>query len=135
MVSDSLQSTGLWPTRLLCPGDSPGTNAGVGCTPSLQRLFPHLSRLLAGSLLLVPPGKPSCRKQTKMQDKIDVTCVHSLLIQYRLSSNLAMNGLNKKYCSKRMIRKQITHLLKDFQTSYLLGQLQCLLKDFRILTV
>ena len=142
--SDSLQSTGLWPTRLLCPWDSPGKNAGVSCMPSsresslTQGLNPHLLCLLhwqAGSLPLVPPGKPSCGKETKMQDKIGVTCVHSLLIQDRLSSNLAMNGLNKKYYSKRMIRKQIINLLKDFETSYFLGQLQCLLKDFRILIV
>ena len=31
MVSNSLQSIGLWPTRFLCPWDSPSKNAGVGC--------------------------------------------------------------------------------------------------------
>ena len=55
------------PARLLCPWDSPGKNTGVGCHFLLQRIFPTqgsnpcLLRLLhwqAGSLPLVPPGKP-----------------------------------------------------------------------------
>ena len=36
VVSDSLQPRGLWPARLLCPGGSPGKNAGGGCLPLLQ---------------------------------------------------------------------------------------------------
>ena len=31
LVSNSLWRCGLWPTRLLCPWDSPGKIAGVGC--------------------------------------------------------------------------------------------------------
>ena len=30
----------LQPTRLLCPGDSPGTNTGVGCHALFQGIFP-----------------------------------------------------------------------------------------------
>ena len=30
---------GLWPTRLLCPWDSPGKNTGVGCHVFLQGIF------------------------------------------------------------------------------------------------
>ena len=43
---------GLWPTRLLCPWDSPGKNTGVGCHFLLQGIFqtkglnPHLWCLL-----------------------------------------------------------------------------------------
>ena len=57
----------LWPTRLPCPWDSPDKKTGVGCHPLLQGIFPtqglnpHLLHLLhwqAGSLPLVPPGKP-----------------------------------------------------------------------------
>ena len=53
--------------RLLCPWDSPGKNTGVGCHALLQGIFltqgsnPYLLCFLhwqAGSLLLVPPGKP-----------------------------------------------------------------------------
>ena len=40
VVSNSLQSHGLWPTRLLCPWDYPGKNAGVGCYFLLQGIFP-----------------------------------------------------------------------------------------------
>ena len=57
----------LWPSRLLCPQDSPGNNIEVGCLVLLQEicpiwgLNPHLLSLLhlqADSLPLVPPGKP-----------------------------------------------------------------------------
>ena len=36
----SLQSHRLWPAKLLCPGDSPGKNTGVGCHFILQGIFP-----------------------------------------------------------------------------------------------
>ena len=36
MVSDSSQSHGLVPTRLLCPQKFPGKNTGVGCHFILQ---------------------------------------------------------------------------------------------------
>ena len=58
-MSDSLQ-----PTRLLCPWDSPGKNTIVGCHFLLQGIFliqrlnPHLPHWQAGSLPLVPLGKP-----------------------------------------------------------------------------
>ena len=37
-MSDSLQPTGLQPTRLPCPWDSPGKNTGVGCHCFLQEV-------------------------------------------------------------------------------------------------
>ena len=39
-VSDSLQSYGLWPARLLCSWNFPGKNPGVGCCFLLQEIFP-----------------------------------------------------------------------------------------------
>ena len=35
-MSDSLQTHGLQPARLLCPWNSPGKNIGVGCYSLLQ---------------------------------------------------------------------------------------------------
>ena len=67
VVSDSLWPYGSEPTRLLCPWDSPEKNTGVGCHALLQGIFPTPGlksesltspALEAGSLLLVPPGKP-----------------------------------------------------------------------------
>ena len=64
-MSDSLLPRVLWPTRLLCPGDSPGKTIGVGYHALLQGIFPtqgsnpRLLRLLhwqVGSLPLAPPG-------------------------------------------------------------------------------
>ena len=40
VMSNSLQSHGLRPTRLLCPWDFPGKNIGVGCHCLLQGIFP-----------------------------------------------------------------------------------------------
>ena len=63
---DSVRPHGLQPTRLLCPRDSPGTNAGMGCRALLQGIVPtqglnpRLSCFLcwqASSLPLEPPGK------------------------------------------------------------------------------
>ena len=39
VLVDSLQLQGLWPSRLLCPWDSPGKNTGVDCYFFLQRIF------------------------------------------------------------------------------------------------
>ena len=39
IISDSLWSHGLWPTRLLCPWNFPGKNTGVGCHVPLQGIF------------------------------------------------------------------------------------------------
>ena len=68
MVSNSLQTYGLQPARLLCLLESPGKIIGVGSHTLLQGFFltqelnPCLLCLLlwqVGSLLLVLPGKPN----------------------------------------------------------------------------
>ena len=40
IIPDSLQLHGLYPSRLLCPWDSPGKNTGVGSHSLLQGIFP-----------------------------------------------------------------------------------------------
>ena len=40
VVSDSLRPHGLWPARLLCLWESPGTISGVDCHSLWQRNFP-----------------------------------------------------------------------------------------------
>ena len=40
VMADSLLPHGLWPTRLLCPWNSPCKNTGVGCHAFLQGIFP-----------------------------------------------------------------------------------------------
>ena len=39
VMSDSLETHGLWPTSLLCPWDTPGKNPGVGCHALLRGIF------------------------------------------------------------------------------------------------
>ena len=64
LMSDSLRPHGLQPARLLCPGDSPATNTGVGChfpspgdlpDPGIE---PGSPAVQADSLPSEPPGKP-----------------------------------------------------------------------------
>ena len=64
----TLQPYGPYPTRLLCPWGFPGKNTGEGFHFLLQGIFPtqrlnpcllHLLHWQAGSLSLMPPGKPS----------------------------------------------------------------------------
>ena len=40
VISSSLQPHGLYPTRLLCPWDSPGKKTGAGSHALLQGIFP-----------------------------------------------------------------------------------------------
>ena len=72
VVSNSLWPYGPWPSRLLCPWDSPGKNTGMGHHFPFQRISPtqgsnpHLLCLLhwqVASLPLAPPGKPWKRGQ------------------------------------------------------------------------
>ena len=64
-MSDSMWPHGLWPTRLLCPWDSPGQNTGVGCHSLLQGIFPtqgsnpSLLYWLGDSLPSELQGKPA----------------------------------------------------------------------------
>ena len=72
VMSNSLQSHGLQPTRLLCPQDFPGKNTGVGCHFLLQDIFltqasNPVSPALAGRFFTTEPlGKPlSLTPETK----------------------------------------------------------------------
>ena len=80
-MSDSLQPHGLWPTRLLCPWDSPGKSTGVGCHFLLWGIFPaqrsnprllrllHCRRILyhqhLGSFHLQPPTHTHTHTHTR----------------------------------------------------------------------
>ena len=67
VVSDSLQSHGLEPTRLLCPWGFPGKNTGVGChflpspghhpNPEIEPKFLAFPELAGGFFTTEPLGK------------------------------------------------------------------------------
>ena len=60
------------PARLLCPGDCPGRNTGVGGQALLQGVFPTHGLKLSlmspafqiASLPPVAPGKPMCKNKS-----------------------------------------------------------------------
>ena len=67
VVSDSMRPHRLYPTRLLCPWDSPGKNTGVGCHALLQGTFPtqgsnpglsHCKQILYQLSYQGSPGSP-----------------------------------------------------------------------------
>ena len=62
VLSDSLQSHGVYRARLLCPWNSPGKNTGVGCHSLLQsnsqpKDQTWVSGMWADALPSEPPGK------------------------------------------------------------------------------
>ena len=69
----TLQPHGLWPSRLLCPWDSPGKNSGVCCHALLQGIFlPRLPMSPAeqeDSLPLWHRGSPSLVVCSSMSSK------------------------------------------------------------------
>ena len=78
VMSNSLWTYGVQPARILCPGDSPGKNTGVGFCALLQGSFltqgwsQHSLSLLhwqVGSLPRVPRGKPHIKKQSTAINK------------------------------------------------------------------
>ena len=87
--SDSLQPYGLYPTRLLCPWDSPGKNTITGSYAVPQGIFPTqesnlcVLRLLhwqAGSLPLSLPGKPKTRIEGQLREEACPTPDHIFLV-------------------------------------------------------
>ena len=55
---NSLRPHELWPTRLLCPWNSPGQNSGVGCRFLLQGIEPTSPAFVGRLFTSVLPGKP-----------------------------------------------------------------------------
>ena len=80
VVSDSLQSHGLEPTRILHPWNFPGKSTGVGCHFLLQGIFPT-----PGS----NPGLPRCKQMLYPLSH------HQLSILY---SNVYISSTYKKVC-------------------------------------
>ena len=75
VMSDSLQPHGQYPTRLLCPWNSPGKNTGAGYHSLLQRIF-LIQRLNPGLLNcrqilyhLSYQGSPTVRQKLLLPQK------------------------------------------------------------------
>ena len=94
VMSDSLQSHGPQPTRLLCLRNSPGKNTGAGCHFLLQGIF-----LTQGSnpgllhcrwILSFPesPGKPQNKSQGLSYDLQGPTLSAFLFVHVFLSSQI-----------------------------------------------
>ena len=90
VMSDSLWPCGLWPSRLLCPWDSPGKNTGVCCHALLQGLFrtqalnPHLMfPASAGSFFTASATWEAC----KWTNTVQTVVFQGSIILYKLFSN------------------------------------------------
>ena len=96
VVSDSLSSHGLQPTRLLCPWNSPGKNAGVGSHSFLQGIFPtqgwNLGLLHCRHILyrLSHEESPWTRDQTL------VPCIGRLILIHCATREVLKNIRKKK---------------------------------------
>ena len=76
----TLRPHGLWPARLLCPWDSPGKNAGVGCRSLLQGIFPTQE---------LNPGLLHCRQ------------IFFYRLSYRDDPKVAQKRRSRKLCLTR----------------------------------
>ena len=83
VIPDSLQPHGLWPTRLLCPWDSPGTNIGVGCHSLLQGIIltqrlnsgvPHCRQILYHLSHHRSPNLPAAAASAKSLQSCPTLC-------------------------------------------------------------
>ena len=100
VVSDSLRLHGLQPTRLLCPWDSPGKNAGVGCHSLLQGIF-STQRLNPGHLhcrqILYRLSHPINGKiQIKITARYYLTPVRMAIIKKTEKHNKCCQGYREK---------------------------------------
>ena len=81
VMSDSLQTYGLKPTRLPCPWASPGKSTGVGCHALLQGNLPDLGiepgcpALLVTSLSQSHWGGPINQQYSKKKKKLALTYI------------------------------------------------------------
>ena len=74
VMSNSFRPHGLWPSRLLCPWDSPGKSIGVSCHSLLQGIFPTQG---------LNPGLVHCRQilyQLSHQGSPDLTVLYSIYL-------------------------------------------------------
>ena len=90
LISDSLQPHKLWPTRLLCPWDSPGKCTGVGYHFLLQGSFQpgdltHVSCIscIANVFFTTePPGKPG-RALTSIRIESSLSSMFACLLMFK----------------------------------------------------
>ena len=139
---DSLQGYGLQPTRLLCPWDSPGKNTGVGCHALLQGIlltqrsnWPllYLLHLWAGSLPLVPYGKP---KNGSRDNHVSSIHIYHYSMSPSLTSLLFQSTPKKmlwhisySWCHPAYTAARENHTKALFPQTTILQGLQC---SFRI---
>ena len=118
VVSNSLHPCELYPTRLLCPRNSPGKNTGVGCHFLLQGIFLtqasnlcllHLLQCQADSLLLGHLGSPL---QIKKYDRSQFFLLLVLATQLALDDGNFFKSQSSGKCEKEYTANQINSICK-----------------------
>ena len=107
-MSNRLRLYGLEPFRLLCPGDSPGKNTGVGCNVLLQGTFltQGLNLLFlqfhtAGGLFTAePPWKPHYLGKAQKTSKLNFLQTHAYVIKQCLKQQKSQRMINSEYLER-----------------------------------
>ena len=116
VMSDSLWPHGLWPTRLLCPWNSPGRNTGVGCHFLLQGIFvtrenePASPALQVDSVPLSRQGNPAWHHSKWYTFMSCLICTVSHLNQ-TLRFLRILNFFNPFYPQSRSCRASTVNVL------------------------
>ena len=116
VVSDSLQSHGLWPARLLRPWDFPGKNTGMGFHFLLQGIFltqrsnpglPHCWQTLPSE----PRGKLVGKKEKQTNKKNSFTILlWSTLTQSLREAWMICTGTQWLWMRKSQLKSEILRM-------------------------
>ena len=126
-LSDSVQYYGLWPTRLLCPWNSPGKDTRVTCHALLQGIFLtqglnlHLWRPLhwrAGSLPLTSPGKPKYPITTPFSSVLSLNKLGVSCQGWSVSQSIDLSWLCLPQSSFNPCFKDSSHSLPTFSPEH-----------------
>ena len=126
VMSDSLQPHELYPTRLLCPRNSPGKNIGVGCHSLFQGIFliqgtnPHCKQILYG----LSHHSLSCSKYKMSVLRLWEAVTPEFETKIRLRKSIMPSQIREanwsihKRMAKLWVRKQQIELITEGQLTH-----------------
>ena len=114
VMSNFLLPYKQWPTRLLCPWNSPGKNTGAGSHFLLQRIIPT-----QGSNSCLPHGRQILyhlsHQETPHLHYKSMQVLHSILQHSHVCSRICQNIFNKHYMQRCAIFVLQFHIIPDIR--------------------